>query len=223
MLAKLVTAHGHRFVHLSAESEPFLDGSLAFRNIVERFERELLAFGLSLDDTVYTRLWGRTAADRQAASDERRRLLAGKRRGASSSYIAPGHFASEAVVAVDLIAMHGAAAKKTIVEYEPPIAPPLYVAVDDMVFLSGLCLVEPTLEDAVPKTLAQLGDFMKRAGVGWDNAIEIASYLNRERDTAAYERLLAPAVRDGVPTELVLVDGHAVPGAHVEIEVTAKR
>jgi len=226
MHVKIVHTLGHRFVQLAAEGRPELAPGAAFRELIERCEHELgAALGLSLDDTVRTRLWGRSAGDREAASNERRRLLVGRRRAASSSYIAPGRFCTPANVAVELIAMepHRRKGAKEIVEYEPPIAPPLFVEVDEIVFLSGLCLVEPTLAAVVPKTIAQLGDFMSRAGVGWTDAVLISNYVQREHKLADMERLIAPAVHGQVRVEYVLVDGHAVAGAHVEIEVTATR
>jgi enamine deaminase RidA (YjgF/YER057c/UK114 family) len=226
MQVKRVHALGRRMLYLSGEGDPALAPAAAFRKLVEQFERELKSgLGLTLDNTIRTRLWARTAADRQAASDERRRLLTGKARAASSSYIAADHFYSAASVGLDLVAMepNSPANAKVVVEYDPPIAPPLYVVYEGIVVLSGLCLVEPTLEVAVPKTIAKLGEFMAKAGVGWPQVARIASFVKRPNGLDTMERVLEAALPNGGGrAEYTPIDGLAEDGAHVEIEVTAR-
>ena len=74
------------------------------QQIFQRFDEELRGHGLSLANTVRSRLWGRDRESRDLGSTERVSALSGKARSASSSYICPGHFDSNAKVAVDLIA-----------------------------------------------------------------------------------------------------------------------
>jgi len=224
MKATLVRALGRRFVHLSDEASPDLLADAGLREVLERCNHELGAFGLSLDNTVRTRLWGRSAVDRDVASDERFRVLAGKRRSASSSYIAPGHFKTWAKVAIDLVALEPSrkTAKKVIVEYVPPIVPVRYIIYDGLVVLSGVTVVVPTLEVAVKQTTALIEGSLKHAGISWRQVAKIACYLRRDHSFARMEKLLhAAAPVQNVSTDFVHVDGYSAPGKHVEIEVTA--
>ncbi|NIO11498.1 MAG: hypothetical protein GTO40_27155, partial [Deltaproteobacteria bacterium] len=96
---------GKEFVALSCEGNPRGKPGDETHEIFRRFEGELGNHGLSLDHTVRTRLWARDRQSRDQASNERFKRLTGKARSVSSSYIAPGHFDSEAQVAMDLLAM----------------------------------------------------------------------------------------------------------------------
>jgi hypothetical protein len=107
MRTTLYPAFHHEFIAVSGESRPGLPPNEATRDLFTRFDTALQAHGLSLEDTVRTRLWGRSRAARDGGSGERVKMLAGKARSASSSYIFPGHFDSAGAVAVDLWAMRG--------------------------------------------------------------------------------------------------------------------
>jgi hypothetical protein len=103
MRATLYSAFGHEFITVSGESRPGLPPDAAARDLFARFTTELNAHGLSLDDTVRTRLWGRDRAARDGGSGARVRILSGKARSASSSYISPRHFDSAGAVAVSAV------------------------------------------------------------------------------------------------------------------------
>jgi len=137
MRTTLYPSFSHEFIAVSGESRPGLPPDEATRDLFARFNTALNAHGLSLDDTVRTRLWGRDRAARDGGSGERVKVLSGQARSASSSYISPSHFDSEGAVAVDLWAMRGAA-EKTVQEYDPPIVPPRYITTGGLVFLSGV-------------------------------------------------------------------------------------
>ena len=121
MRLMLYPSFGHELITISGESRPGLPPDEAARDLFDRFNTALHAYGLSLDDTVRTRLWGRDRAARDGGSGERVKILSGKARSASSSYISPSHFDSAGAVAVDLWAMRGSA-QKTVKEYDPPYA-----------------------------------------------------------------------------------------------------
>ena len=72
MQARVFRAYGRRFVHLGGEAVADLAPDAALRDLLGRFGQELALVGMSLEDTVRTRLWAPTAADRLAASSERR-------------------------------------------------------------------------------------------------------------------------------------------------------
>ena len=125
MRKKIFTWLGKEFVELSSETKPAATATIEAQELFQQFDQELKSHGLSLDNTVRSRLWGRDRQSRDLGSDARVKLLSGKARSASSSYIAPGHFDSAAKVAIDLQAMrpNGPNLAKRIVEYDPPIVP----------------------------------------------------------------------------------------------------
>src|SRR5262245_49872236 len=96
---------GKEFVELSGEARPASTAIQEAEELFQRFDQELRAHGLSLANTVRSRLWGRDRQSRDQGSNERVKALSGKARSASSSYIAPIHFDSNAKVAIDLLAM----------------------------------------------------------------------------------------------------------------------
>ncbi|MEK7209889.1 MAG: hypothetical protein AAB070_00560, partial [Candidatus Binatota bacterium] len=125
---------GREFVALSCEGKAGLATKEQSQDIFRRFDEELRLMGLSLENTVRTRLWGRDRQSRNLGSDQRIRVLSGKARSASSSYIAPGHFDSEARVGLDLLAMRPSrpGLEKTLKEYDPPIVPLRYLIYDSV-------------------------------------------------------------------------------------------
>jgi hypothetical protein len=80
---------GREFVAISAEARPGMPADQALGVLLDRCAAELARWGLSLDNVVRTRLWGRGREARDLASRERVRVLSGKARSASSSFIAP--------------------------------------------------------------------------------------------------------------------------------------
>src|SRR5690349_18319046 len=118
MRKKIFTWLGKEFIELSGEAEPAAGAALEAQRLFQRFDQELNLHGLSLDNTVRSRLWGRDRQSRDLGSVERVKILSGKARSASSSYIAPGYFDSGAKIALDLLAMRpsGASAEKHVVE-----------------------------------------------------------------------------------------------------------
>ena len=99
------------------------------QEIFRRFDVELEGMGLSLENTVRTRLWGRDRQSRDLGSGQRVMVLSGKARSASSSYIDPDHFESDAKVSLDLLAMRPVRPQvdKILKEYEPPTVPLRYL------------------------------------------------------------------------------------------------
>ena len=101
---------GKEFIALCAEGKPGLPADQAARELLDRFDGLLKERELSLDHTVRSRLWGRDREARGLGSLGRVAILSGRARSASSSYIAPDHFESDAAVALDLWAMRPARA-----------------------------------------------------------------------------------------------------------------
>ncbi|MEK6602071.1 MAG: RidA family protein, partial [Candidatus Binatota bacterium] len=184
----------------------------------------LRLMGLSLENTVRTRLWGRDRQSRNLGSDQRIRVLSGKARSASSSYIAPGHFDSEARVGLDLLAMRPSrpGLEKTLKEYDPPIVPLRYLIYDSVVFLSGVTAVLPTLVHQMADIIYRITDSLRDAGSSWDKAVKVAFFLHRSQKPEALKEFFRNHVRSEIPQmEYGFVDGYSAEGKLIEIEVTA--
>ena len=230
MRTTLYPAFGYEFITVSGESRPGLPPDEAARDLFVHFTTELNAHGLSLDDTVRTRLWGRDRAARDGGSGTRVKILSGKARAASSSYISPRHFDSEGAVAVDLWAMRGAA-QKTVKEYDPPIVPPRYIATGGLVFVSGVTWDTGTLDEQLDAILPRIDGSLQDAGASWTNVVKLSCFLHRSQTvqdlrTGILKVLGAErgTLLDGeapVAVEYSFVDGYSTPGKLIEIETTA--
>jgi enamine deaminase RidA (YjgF/YER057c/UK114 family) len=220
----------HEFITVSGESRSGLPPDEAARDLFTRFNTELKAHGLSLDDTVRTRLWGRDRAARDGGSGERVKVLAGQARSASSSYISPRHFDSDGAVAVDLWAMRGAA-QKTVKEYDPPIVPPRYIITGGLIFLSGVTWDTGTLTEQLDVILSRIGGSLQDAGASWTNVVKLSCFLHRSQAVqdlragllkvlgAEHGKLLGGETP--VEIKYSFVDGYSTPGKLIEIETTA--
>ena len=215
---------GREFVVLSCEGTASLTPTEEAREIFHRLDHELKRWGLSLEETVRTRLWARDRECRNVASEERFKVLRGKARSASSSYIAPGHFESDARIAVELLAMRPArpGLEKLLKEYEPPIIPLRYLIYDSVVFLSGVTAVLPTLADQVADILAHISGSLTDARSSWDKVVWVSFFLHRSQKLEALKELFQKTVRaEASRMEYAFVDGYSGEGKLIEIEVTA--
>ena len=230
MRTTLYTAFRHEFIAVSGESRPGLPPAEAARDLFARITTELHAHGLSLDDTVRTRLWGRDRAARDGGSGARVQVFAGRARSASSSYISPHHFDSAGAVAVDLWAMRGGA-QKTVQEYDPPLIPPRYVTTGGLVFLSGVTWDTGTLDEQLATILPRIGGSLQDVGASWGHVVKLACFLHRSQPVQALQvgllTILGAALethRSGetpAAVEYSVVDGYSTPGKLIEIETTA--
>lgn len=224
MRKKIFQWLGKEFVALSCEGKAGLATKEQSQDIFRRFDEELRLMGLSLENTVRTRLWGRDRQSRNLGSDQRIRVLSGKARSTSSSYIAPGYFDSDAQVALDLLAMRPArpGLEKTLKEYDPPIVPLRYLIYDSVVFLSGVTAVLPTLVHQMADILPRITDSLRDAGSSWDKAVKVAFFLHRSQKLEALNEFFRKHVRSEIPQmEYGFVDGYSAEGKLIEIEVTA--
>ncbi|HEY7495647.1 MAG TPA: RidA family protein [Candidatus Tectomicrobia bacterium] len=230
MHTTLYSSFGHELVAVSGESRPGLPPDEAGRDLFARFNTELHAHGLSLDNTVRTRLWGRSRAARDGGSGERVKVLSGPARSASSSYICPGHFDSEGVVAVDLWAMRGAV-QKTVQEYDPPLVPPRYIATGGLVFLSGVTWDKGTLDEQLDDILPRIAGSLQDAGASWAQVVKLSCFLHRSQTVQALRTGILKVLgaehgklcsgEAAAAVEYSFVDGYSTPGKLIEIETTA--
>ena len=224
MRKKFLTWLGKDFIELSGEAKPGASASNEASELFRRFDQELKTHKLSLDNVVRTRLWGRDRESRNLGSDERVKVLSGQARSASSSYIAPDHFDSEAKIAVDLLAMRPSRQnmQKRIVEYDPPIVPIRFLVYDSVVMLSGVTTVLPTLEEQLDNILPRITGSLKDSRSSWERVARISFYLHRSQTIDNLNRLFNERIK--APTaqrEYCFVDGYSSVGKLCEVEVTA--
>ncbi len=226
MTKKIFSWLGKEFVAISSEAKSGATATEETQEIFLRFDEELRAMGLSLDNTVRTRLWGRDRESRNLGGEERFKVLSGKARSASSSYIAPGHFESNARVALNLLAMgpSRSGVEKVLKEYEPPITPLRYLIYDSVVFLSGVTAVLPTLEDQLANILPRISESLADAGSSWERVAKVSCYLHRSQKIEALRGLLRKLIKTEIShLEFSFVDGYSAEGKLVEVETTAQR
>ena len=215
---------GKEFVELSGEAKPAATATAEAHELFQRFARELQTHGLTLDHTVRSRLWGRDRESRDQGSTERVKILSGKARSASSSYIAPVHFDSNAKVAIDLLAMRPSRpnAEKFLKEYDPPIVPLRYLIYDSVVVLSGVTTVLATLDEQLDNILPRIEDSLKNAGSSWDRVAKVSFFLHRSQRVETLKELFSNRVTAEIPAmEYSFVDGYSSEGKLCEVEVTA--
>jgi enamine deaminase RidA (YjgF/YER057c/UK114 family) len=223
MRKRIFTWLGKEFVELSGEAKPVANATTEAQELFGRFDDELKSHGLSLDNTVRSRLWGRDRQSRDLGSNERVKILSGKARSASSSYISPGHFDSSANVALDLLAMRPSepSANKRVVEYDPPIVPIRFLTYDSVVVLSGVTTVLPTLEEQLDNILPRIRGSLADAGSSWDKVARVSFYLHRSQTLENLKALFARRVTAKIPQmEYCFVDGYSSEGKFCEVEVT---
>jgi enamine deaminase RidA (YjgF/YER057c/UK114 family) len=224
MRKKIFSWLDHEFIELSAEAAPAGSATIEAKQIFQRFDEELRGHGLSLANTVRSRLWGRDRGSRDLGSTERVSALSGKARSASSSYICPGHFDSNAKVAIDLIAMRPARPdmQKRIVEYDPPIVPIRFLVYDSAVVLSGVTTVLPTLEAQLDNIIPRISGSLRDGGSSWDKVARVSFYLHRSQTIEHLKDLFGRHVSAKIPQlEYVFVDGYSAEGKFCEVETTA--
>jgi enamine deaminase RidA (YjgF/YER057c/UK114 family) len=224
MRKKFFTWLGKDFIELSGEAKPGASASSEASELFRRFDQELKTHKLSLDNTVRTRLWGRDRESRNLGSDERVKVLSGKARSASSSYIAPDYFDSDAKVAVDLLAMKPSRqdVQKRIVEYDPAIVPIRFLVYDSVVVLSGVTTVLPTLEEQLDNILPRITGSLKDGGSSWERVARISFYLHRSQSIDNLNRLFNDRIKaPAAQREYCFVDGYSSLGKLCEVEVTA--
>ena len=214
---------GRECVAVSCEGAAGAAGDAGVDGILDRIAEGIGRLGLSLDDTVRTRLWARDRESRNLGSQARSRRMSGKARSASSSYIAPARLDSDAGVALDFLAMRSDGEKK-LVEYDPSIVPLRYLDLEGRVFLSGVTSTTGNLSQQVSEISGLIGRSLEHAGTSWEQVGRVSFFLHHEEDPAALKQAFHEAAK--VPaeyTECSFVEGYSAVGKLIEIEVTAQR
>ncbi len=231
MRLKIFPWLGQQFVSLSWEGSGAGSVEDEIRQLLALYAGRLQTLGLSLDNTVRTRLWCRDMATWEAGALERARVLSGQARSTSSSHIRPERLGASARVGIDLLAMFPPAGgeRKQLREYEPHLLtqPNQWVVLRSLtwgglVFLSGQTdMSTPTLDGQFPIIFEKLGDSLKDAGVAWENVERASFFLHRDETVDRMRGLFRRATGAAIPsTDYTFVDYRQ--GKRVEIELTAR-
>lgn len=184
----------------------------------------LEAAGCRRADIVRSRLFARDRAARSEASDTRRATLVETMRSASSSFVDAQRLPADARVRLDLYALGPGSSPtvKTVREYDPPIAPPMFVTLGGLVFLSGITDTQRGLATQIDTICAGIRASLARAGTTLSSARRISVYVDRREDPHEARRLCEAAL-DEAPCTLTLsqVEGYSADEKRIEIEVTA--
>jgi enamine deaminase RidA (YjgF/YER057c/UK114 family) len=194
------------------------------RAAMERGVAALIEAGFKDDHIVRSRLYARDADVRRAASDARLAMLTDDRRAASSSYIDPERLPAGANIAIDLVALRlsSAGASKEVREYEPRAAPPMFVALDGMVFLSGNTDTASDYEPQLANIRRNIDASLAAAGTGWDKVREFSVHVSKTLGTGRVTRGLAAHFPEAFNLATISsVEGYSTPAKLVEIEVAA--
>ena len=225
MQKRIFSWQGREFIDLSAEARPGSSVEDETRALFRSLEQELKAHGLSLENTVRTRLWGRDRQARNLGTAARSKILTGSAKAASSSYVSTNRFDSDAKVALDLLATRPSRtdAERRPVEFQPPRNYLCYLRQDSFVFLSGYTSAAETLETQVSEIIKAVAGGLLVAGSMWDKLIKLSLFLHRSQKLALLKELLGkgPAVPANCHVEFGFVDGYAGEQSLLEVEATA--
>ncbi len=174
---------GEEFVSLSWEGNG--EGTIAdeMRELFARFGDWLGRFGLTLDNTVRTRMFVRDIDTWHVAAAERAKCLMGGARSTSSSHVRPERLGPKLRFSIDLLAMHApkTGERKILREYEPQTVVLRRMTWGKLVFCSGVTdMTTPTLDEQYPIIIGRLTDTLRDAGVRWEQVQRASFFLHRD-------------------------------------------
>ena len=225
MQTRIFSWQGREFIDLSGEAESAASVEAETDALFRSFEQELKTHGLSLENTVRTRLWGRDREARNLGTAARSKILTGRTKASSSSYVSPRRFDSDARVALDLLAMRPsrADAERRPVEFQPPRNYLCYLRYDSLVFLSGYTSDAETLENQVSQVVNAVAGGLIVAGTQFDKLVKLSLFLHRSQNLETLKELLRryPPAPNNLQIEFGFVDGYAGEKSLLEVEATA--
>lgn len=225
MRIKHFTWLGRRFIDLSAQGQPGVPVDATITEMFENFALELTSAGLSLDNTVRVRIWGRDQEARSLATVARSKILAGDRKAASSSFISQQWFDSKGTAGLELLALHprNSAAVRSPVDFVPARNYLCFLEYDSLLFFSGFTSEALNMAQQTAETLATLESALSRAGAHWPDVRKVSLMLQRGVDAGPFKQVLERRGAVAAELELSFVDGFAGEKYLLEIEATAVR
>lgn len=224
MRKKIFSWLGREFISLSSEAQPAESVAEETHELFRRFQEQLSASGLSLENTVRTRMWARDRESRNLATAARAKILTGKSKAASSSYISVGHLESSARVALDLLAMRpsSAAADKEIFEFDPPKTYISHIRYNGTIVISGFTSEADHLEEQVPEIFATLQNVLAGLSSSWAQVVKVSIFLNKTQNVETLKTLFTKINKvELAKIEFASVDGFSREQSLLEAEVTA--
>jgi enamine deaminase RidA (YjgF/YER057c/UK114 family) len=224
MQARLFSWLGRECVEVVAEASSALAADGAVIELFQKCDNELRGWGLSLDHIVRVRVWGRDREARTLATAARSKILTGKRKAASSSFVSQQWFDSDGSAGLELLAMkpiHSGADRQPV-DFEPARNYVCYLDYDGLLFFSGFTSEAPSLEEQAVEVLATIDKALARARTDWGKVRKLSALLQRGQDLETVRRVLAKAGKLDIPEiEFAFVDGFAGEKYLLEIEATA--
>lgn len=213
---------GREFLHVSVAGQPAQSPRQESRKAIEDALAAISDAGFSTQALIRSRLFARDAQLRRIASDVRLETLVGPLRSASSSYVDARRLPPQSSMSIDLVAMRANAdAQKLVREYEPQIAPPMFVTLDGMAYLSGVT----DMSDDFDAQLVCIRDTIKQsvqlAGGDVGAIVNIDAHISRAVNVDHAWRAIGslfPAYNASI--SLTQVDGYSAPQKLVELETT---
>jgi len=224
METKLFSWLGREFVEICGEARAGASVESATAELFQKFANALTPLGLSLDNTVRIRVFGRDRQARTDATAARSKILSGSRRAASSSFISQEWFDSAGSGGLELLALRplNSAAQRKPVDFEPARNYLRYLEYDSLLFFSGFTSEAEMLEQQVSEVLTSLDSAFAKAKTDWSKVVKLSLLLQRGSNLDSVKRILAQSNRLSVPAiEFTFVDGFAGEKYLVEIEATA--
>ena len=215
---------GREFVLICGEARRLPSVAEQTEDLFRRFDAELKTSDLSLDNVARVRIWARDREARNLATVARARILTGRNRPASSSYISAGHFASESQVAVDLLVMRPRQTTfaREAIDFVPPRNYLSHLCYDSMVFVSGFTSQAGNIDQQVPAVLADLSNTLKATSTDWSRVVRLSVFVEKMQNLDRLKSLLAGTDPvDAGKVEFSFVDGFAGEQSLLEIEATA--
>ena len=224
MKVKLFNWLAREFVEITGEGQSSLPADIATGQLFGKFEAELKSQGLSFEDVVRVRVWGRDRNARTLATAARSKILTGQRRAASSSFISESWFDGNGTAGLELLAMRpiNPKSERRPLDFEPARNYLCYLRYDSVLFYSGFTSDAATLEEQVPDVLQTLASAFAVSGASWSKVVKLSILLDRTQKIEMLRDLLAKAPKHNVPeVEISFVDGFAGERYLIEIEATA--
>jgi hypothetical protein len=225
--SRLFTWLGRDFIEISSEGKAGVPPDVATQDLFATCENELRSHGFSLENTVRIRAWGRDKSARAAATGARAKILTGKLKAASSSFISQQWFDSDATAGLELLAMkpRDSAAERRPVDFEPARNYLCYLRYDSVVFYSGYTSTADTLEEQISEVLKAITGARAISGAltqDFRKTGRLSVFLHRSQKLSIAKDLLGKVNwTDLANVEFRLVDGFAGDKYLVEIEATA--
>jgi enamine deaminase RidA (YjgF/YER057c/UK114 family) len=217
---------GREFVEVVGEGAAGAPPDRAADELFQNFESELKRYSLSLEHTARIRVWGKDRDGRALATATRAKILAGKRKAASSSFISGEWFDSGATAGLELLALYprAATAVRNPVDFEPARNYLCYLDYDGLLFFSGFTSEAAVLEQQTAEVLETIGLALARAEADWSQVVKLSALVQRGHSLDPVRRALERAGLHNIrEIEFTFVDGFAGEKYLLEIEATAVR